>query len=95
MQAVVAVDEVLHDHATQLGTHDGSELFGVLGTGAGFGQSFGNRAHIADRDRLLQQVLQSTGQDAQRQFARDQVFHDLGGLGRELVEQLLGFVVSE
>ena len=62
---------------------------------ADFGQGFHNRAHIADRHRVIEQTLQSAGQHTQRQLGGHQVFHQLGRLGGQLVQQLLHFVVAE
>ena len=64
-QAVFVVHQALHDHATELGPDDGGQLIRVLRAGAGLGQRLNDGAHVADRHRLAQHVLQRAGDHAQ------------------------------
>ena len=94
-QAVGVVHQTLNNHATQLRTNQSGQLLWLLCAAGHFRQCFGNGAHVTNRHRFVQQVLQGARHHAQRQLARHQVFDQLRRLGGQLVEQLLHFVVAE
>ena len=59
-----------------------------------FSQGFDDCAHVADRHRLLQQILQRTGHHTQGQLTRHQFLDQLGRFRSQLVQQFLRFVVT-
>ena len=87
--------DALHDLPAERDAHGGDERRRVLRLRRLLGERLADRADVADRHAIGEQLLQHLDDDAQRQRLRHQILDELRRGLREAIEQLLHLLVAE